>query len=337
MRIMAVITAGALLLTACGDDGDDTEAGEPGETETTEGEGGDGPDSCTLEEVAVGEAVGAEIVGTEFSGGGIGSGSGSADFDASGGEATVDGGYSLAWDGCSYTTGDGVEYVVAPLVDGDGNADVSGLEHLIGLSTGETRETGGDASSPEIGDESYVADDAIVARVGDTTLAVGFERGSNPTEQDMETLAGIAGSLTAESFSDVPGLCETAVGMIPPDWEPAGEVLAGSGASTSEDGGQLSYDSCSVSLVDGTAGLEVKVGDASLYDALRDDDADSAGEDAPEAVDGIGDAAVWRNDRLFVLVGDQGVMVTGAQDDDDQPADPATVEALAKAAVEALG
>lgn len=338
MAVMAVATGSLMVASACGgSDGDDSVAtgGDDATSTTGAGAGADGGEAstCLLDAAAVGEVAGEPVMFDELSVGAAGAGSGEASFGPDGAESSSDVGYSLAWNGCRFTSDDDAEYMVGELVDDNGEADGSGLVHLLDQLTDP--EEG--IAAPDVGDEAFVDEDQqLVVRAGDSTLVIGFERGSNPSAGDMATLNDIATSLVDGGLGDMVAMCETAAGMALEAWGPVGQPLIGSGAGTI-DGVEYSYESCSVSLLDGAAGLDLKLGDAHLYDLLLGVEAGpSVDDEDPQVVEGLGDGAVSWNGALYVLVGDRGVVASALGPDGEGVADDATVQALAQAAANAL-
>lgn len=327
----AVILLVGVGTAACGGDADENAAGDSATTTTTAAGDGDG---CLLTEEAVGDSVGGPVTAAgPVAGGSGGSGAGGAD-------------YGMTWEGCAYTGprsgsvddgdgdgagaggGDGLgEVQVAELVDDAGESDVSGFDQLAALAA---EEAGPDLRG--LGDEAFTDDTELVVRAGATTFLLGFGPGAEPTVDDLATLVEVGRGLIAEGRTEVAALCDAAVGLVPADWQPAGEPVTGT-ADGLAGGLDYTYDTCTVPLLDGGAELNVGVAAADVYDARVI--AEQPADDDTQTIDGLGDEALLHEDALYVKVGARAARVEG-ETPDGEPLARATLEALGQALVDSL-
>lgn len=317
----------ALLATACGggDDSSDDAAVETGGDVEHESEDASG---CLLDAEAAGAAVEREVTSGGFTSGGTGGGSGSASLDVNGAEATTESSYSVAWVGCEFVADDGTEYMVAQLVGEDGSTpDLTGFGALIAWAEAESEQP----EMPAIGDDAFFDDEELVVQDGGRTLVVGYGSGA-PAEPDLDALTDIAAGAVGAGDDSLANICDAAFAAAPGEWGELGPPLQGGGGEMI-DGVELSYESCSVRLPDG-AQLRLKLGEAQWHDLLRTRVEEQAG-DVPELVSGIGDEAVRMKGRLYVRMGDRGI-VTSVTTPDDEPGDPDHAGSLAQAAIDSF-
>ena len=321
-----------LVAGSCGDDSDEGVATADDAEEVSDAHGTGG--QCLLDADAASDAIGVDVVFDSLTFGGTsGTARVRAYVDPDTTEiVTEDPSYSVSWQGCTYLADDGAEFMTDELVDEDSNPDASGFDQLHGLATTEAEEP----ALPDVGDEAFFGHDELVVRTGDHTLVLGFTPGFLPDSEDMAALVDVGAAAVDAGVTDIGAVCETARDLAPDTWQPIDPTpLLGSGG-TMIDGVDHSYETCYVTLQDGAADLDIKLGQAELFDAWRDPSDDALEDPIPEVAEGIGDAAVWMSDRLYFNVGDRGFTTSGLTAGED-PADREQVEALAQATVTALG
>jgi hypothetical protein len=309
---VALAVVVALGLGACGGGGDDDEATQGTPAATTEDSAAEASDGCLLTPEAVSAAVGAEVTGNGPTAGGS-----SGDLG--------DGEYSLSWQGCSYDA-EGTEVVVAELVDDQGEPDVSGFEQVAAAAG----EAGPDLTG--LGDEAFVDDAELVVRAPEATVILGFGEGAEPTADDLTTLAALGTEVVAQGTDDVAALCAAVPGLVPDEWQEAGEPVTSTGDGLAA-GLDYTYERCTVPLLGGEAELNVSVAGPEVYDARVA--AEGPADELPVEVEGIGDGAVSYEGRVYVLVGGRAALAEGeSAEGDPLPAD--ALEALGRATADAL-
>lgn len=324
-----------LLAAGCGDNSDeaDTRAdeAEADGAETSEA-AGDTSVECPVDAAAVSEAVGVEVAEGEFTSGSRAGGSGEANFDGSGAEVTPgDGSYAAAWVGCDFLTDDGSEYLVADLVDEEGEGDLTALEQLVAWAEASSEE----GDQPEVGEEALFDGTNLLVREADRTLVLSFSSdapGGGDDEGDLAGLTDIAAGLLSSGSDELVATCTEGFAAAPTAWGEPSSPLGGSG-SGSIGGVEYSYESCSTDYA--SAGkVNLEIGDAEYFDLLVGD-AEADEEDLPQLVPGLGDAAVRMKGELYIQIGDRGVVVAG-ETPDGEPLGTDPVDALGAAVAETL-
>jgi hypothetical protein len=252
--------------------------------------------------------------------------------------ASVFEGVAFGSDGCTYTTDDGVEVAVLVVGDEQGRSGAVVEQLRAAAATSEEQHGGPDATAlDDLGDDAFYdpLSGAVVVRVDDTTLTVflgdPFDDRRAPDPDDLVALARRAVPIAREAVEDE----RWCAAVEPLAAELLGDIR-GRGVGSipgTRDGVAYEMFECSFEGADGTR-VDVGRGAAEVF-AVLDQREVPAGDRPFDPVPGVGDVAFWWRSGLWVVDGETGLLIEGA--DGAHPASDAQVLDVARLAVQEIG